>query len=872
MRRTAIISAALAAALAPAASAAADPGDPISTWVPDGPVHAVAVQGSTAYLGGRFTSLAPFTGGAIAVTPSSDQPRAPWPDVDGQVYAVESDGAGGWYLGGFFSAVGGVPRTNLAHVRADGTLDPTWAPTTDGVVRVLAHRQGRLYLGGSFSRVNDITHRGIAELDAPTGAATTLPLEINSGEVYALTIGGTAQNPVLYAGGSFQHVSNQARPNVAAWSLPNGQLTAWNPSPNGPVFALAAGHGRVYVGGQYDRINQIKANRSLSATDPATGALVTTWRPNFVGGASIHALDVHGDVVYAGGSFSRAGEGFPTEADRHAAAAFTSDGTMTAWDPDVDGPVDTLDASASGVYLGGRFAKVKATARPNAAAVNLESGALLAWNPQPRGPVDDITADGDAVVVGGTFTSAGGVERTNLGAIDLATGLPTPFRADTNDRVHALAASADGLWVGGVFTRVGGTARKHLAEVDPATGALRTFDQPLVGGVLALAVSGRTVYAGGDLTAVGTTPRGRAAAFNAPSGSAGQLLPFDPGANTRVLALGVGDGRVYLGGTFTTLQAGAVARRGLAAVDPGSGAPAAWNPQLNGDVYGLTTRDGVVAAAGQFDAAGAVARMGVAVLDAGSAAPTAFDAQLNRTATAVAVADGQVVAGGYFSRSREERRRSFGAFDLGTGLARPWAPTLAALGDVAIQSLAVQESAWLVAGGDFLLADGPVRTARFAAFPLPAPTPAPGGPTAPATPGGAGGGTTDRTAPRITRLAASRTRFRVGPLPKRGTRLSLTLSEPARVTFEALAVTRGRKAGTQCVRATKANRRRKPCQLLRQRIRFVRQLPAGTSRLAFTGKTGTKAVGRGTHVLRATPTDAAGNTGPARTLRLRVTR
>ena len=42
-----------------------------------------------------------------------------FPEVRGQVLAVVSDGAGGAYLGGLFSSVGGHLRFNVAHLLPD---------------------------------------------------------------------------------------------------------------------------------------------------------------------------------------------------------------------------------------------------------------------------------------------------------------------------------------------------------------------------------------------------------------------------------------------------------------------------------------------------------------------------------------------------------------------------------------------------------------------------------------------------------------------------------------------------------------------------------------------------------------------------------
>jgi hypothetical protein len=48
MRHRAVLTAAAAVVLVAAGPAGADPGDPVATWIPDGPVDSVALQGSTA--------------------------------------------------------------------------------------------------------------------------------------------------------------------------------------------------------------------------------------------------------------------------------------------------------------------------------------------------------------------------------------------------------------------------------------------------------------------------------------------------------------------------------------------------------------------------------------------------------------------------------------------------------------------------------------------------------------------------------------------------------------------------------------------------------------------------------------------------------
>ena len=76
--------------------------------------------GNTVYVGGAFSQIANRTGSAIVVPGSGGAPEPGFPEVaGGSVTASVADGAGGWYLGGSFTNVGGVARPGLAHVRGD---------------------------------------------------------------------------------------------------------------------------------------------------------------------------------------------------------------------------------------------------------------------------------------------------------------------------------------------------------------------------------------------------------------------------------------------------------------------------------------------------------------------------------------------------------------------------------------------------------------------------------------------------------------------------------------------------------------------------------------------------------------------------------
>ena len=83
---------------------------------------------------------------------------------------------------------------------------------------------------------------------------------------------------------------------------------------------------------------------------------------------------------------------------------------------------------------------------------------------------------------------------------------------------------------------------------------------------------------------------------------------------------------------------------------------------------------------------------------------------------------------------------------------------------------------------------------------------------------------------------------------------------------------KGRKVGKKCVKPKRANRKRRRCVRLIRKGTFRRSAPAGRSKVAFSGRIGRKALKRRRYVLRATPTDAAGNIGKAHSLSIRIVR
>jgi len=248
----------------------------MACWRPGGPVHSMVVTSDRIYLGGEFGYIGPYTGGAGVVDQDAGASEGAFPVVEGLVAAAVSDGQGGWFIGGQFTAVGAVPRANLAHVLADGTVDPSWNPAPNGTNAVMVLADNRLYVGGAFTQIGGATRNRAAALDPVTGAV----LEWNpncGGVVEAIAVA----DHTAYLGGSFTKVGGQTRNRLAAVDSVTAGLHTWKPSASGggnAVYALAVSGSTVYVGGSFTTLGT-KPRNNIGALNAASDT-AEDWNAN----------------------------------------------------------------------------------------------------------------------------------------------------------------------------------------------------------------------------------------------------------------------------------------------------------------------------------------------------------------------------------------------------------------------------------------------------------------------------------------------------------------------------------------------------------------------------------------------------------------
>jgi hypothetical protein len=329
-------------------------------------------------------------------------------DVLGVVYAIAHIGDR-TYIGGSFTSIDGVPRSNVAALRADGTLDPTWNPSTDGVVYALAVATdgSKVFLGGGFTTVGGQPRSRLAAVDPVSGAPlSTWTTTVNNNLVRSLAVDNAGR---LYVGGSFARIGGRDIPRLAAVSQSTGAVvTSFVPRPNGTVrvVTLSDDGTRVYVGGGFTAVGGL--SRPGAAELTSAGA-VTGFAPT--DGGVVISMDVApSGRLYFGTTSNRLWVYEPVK------------GGVPEFRVRTGGDVQVVLAFDDEVYIGGHFTTIpeQKLNRARIASFRPSDGVMTAWNPGANGFLGiwaitrATTSTGTYLTIGGDFTRVAGLARRGV--------------------------------------------------------------------------------------------------------------------------------------------------------------------------------------------------------------------------------------------------------------------------------------------------------------------------------------------------------------------------------------------------------------------------------------------------------------------------
>ena len=343
------------------------------------------------------------------------------------------------------------------------------------------------------------------------------------------------------------------------------------------------------------------------------------WTPDVLDGRVLSLVEV-GDRIVVAGEFSQVrekGEGKPTLTRNNIFAFDPTDGRIDPnFAPDVNGEVQVVlpGPDLTSVFLGGAFSSVDGIKTRKLARLRLaDGGQFPGFKVSPLDAlVSDLRLVRGELVLAGAFTTVGGVSRPYLASVDPDTGARTDFVDFTfavprrgSMSISKIDVTPDGnrLIAIGNFGEVNGQSRPQLAVFD-TSGPVASLDAWRTGFFrLDRCVSVFWTY----MRDLDIDPSGQYVVVSTTGAYGGQDSPCDVVARFELGATGtdiapswrnytggdttyaveITDSTVYIGGHMRWVNnpfagdragAGAVPREGIAALDPRSGMPYAWNP------------------------------------------------------------------------------------------------------------------------------------------------------------------------------------------------------------------------------------------------------------------------------------------------------
>ena len=547
---------------------------------------AVATDGSgDVYVGGNFTSFNATAINRIARLNSNgslDSAFGVGTALNGAVYALAAatDGSGDVYVGGAFTAFGGVTVNGIVRINPDGTRDAAFnvgtgltGTTTVTALTMATNGSGDVYVGGSFTTYNGTA--GINRIVRLNSDGTRDTVFANGtgfdATVRAIAIATDGTGDV-YVGGGFTTYKGAAAAYITRLDS-NGTLDtgfAIGTGFNTTVLALnpaTDGSNDVYVGGDFTSYNGTSGVNNITRLN-SNGTRDTAFAVGTGFNSTVRAItpSLRSTQVYVGGLFTTFGSTTVGYLSR-----LNSNGTLDAQVTNV------TVTNANGTYSPGQTLTIEVSFSMNATVsgtpqLTLETGATdgiasyvsgsgtktLTFSWVIAGPAE--TADLD--YQGTSALSANGGTLKDSGGGDAGLTLPTPGAAGSIGANKSIVVEAPTITAisqnagsvgGGVPVTITGTTFKSGATV--YLGSNQCTSVNVVSGTTITCLTGMASGAG-TVNVVVTNPSTASATLtNGYTYGVDEDGPYHKGRafDDEVLTVAPaadGSGDVYVGGMF----------------------------------------------------------------------------------------------------------------------------------------------------------------------------------------------------------------------------------------------------------------------------------------------------------------------------------
>ena len=684
----------------------------------------------------------------------------PGSGVNGFVWAVVAQPDGKVIIGGNFTTVKGLARTNLARLNADGSGDPTFdAGATNRNIRCLdLQPDGKLLVGGDIPSVlcdewgcYDSYSAGVSRLNA-NGSWDNTFIPATGLDRMVDSIAVQSDGKVL-VGGAFATINGTNRNGIARLNA-NGSLdNTFDPGsgatgyPGGVNSIVVQPDGKILIGGGFTLVNGIA--RTHIARLNANGSLDNTFNPDSPVGYGVKSVALQPDgKILLGSEFLTVNETNGSGIVRLNANGSRDTGFNPGKGANGQSPgiytVRSIVLQPDGkVLMGGIFGTVDGTNRPGIARLNANGSLDLSFNPGTGvgggyGANVALLSDGKVVL------AANRVVRLNTdGSVDAGFDPGSSWYP-----LQSLALQPDGKLLlsqwGGVGAFVNGTNGYGSIRLNPDGSRDSAFVptnifNPVIGdlgfsfdqmGITALAAQpdGKVLVAALYYTYFNCDESGCSTLYSYSitrhHADGSRDASFEPAVRNSpvweieaVNAFGVQpDGKVVVGGNFFSIKG--APRTGLARLNPNGSLDTNFTSQvpLYSTVSSIVAQtNGKVMIAGGFASVNSVSRNRIARLNADGTLDSGFNPGTGITnsygppeiRSLVVQSDGKAIIGGEFTAVNGMSRNGIARLDLDGSLDVSFNPGTGVNGRVF--DVALQADGKVVFAGDFTTVNGVVR-------------------------------------------------------------------------------------------------------------------------------------------------------------------
>ena len=600
------------------------------------PIQTCAIQSDgKIIIGGDFTSFNGTAANRIARLNSNGSLDAGFNTGTGanitiQTIAIQSDGK--IIISGDFISFNGTARNRVARLNTDGSLDVSFTPGTgaNNTIRASAiQSDGKIIIGGDFITYNGATRIRITRLN--TDGSLDAGFNTGAGANNSIRTCAIQGDGKIVVGGLFTSYNGTVASRIARLNTDGSLDAGFNigTGANNTIFsANIQSDGKIIIGGGFTSYNGTTRNyiTRLNTGGGLDAGFNTGTGANF----TILTTSTQSDgKIIIGGDFTAYNGTVKNRITR-----LNADGSLDAGFISGTGAslsVRTIPIQSDGrIIICGDFASYNGTAIRGIARLNTDGSLDAGFNPGTGANSTiysaSIQSDGK-IIIGGTFTSYNGTVANRIARLNSDGSLDAGFNSGTgaNTTINTISIQSDGkIIISGDFTTYNGAVTIRIARLN-TDGSLDASFNTGTGANSIIWTNGiqsdGKIIIGGNFSAFNGTARSRIARLNT-DGSVDAGFNPGTGTNSTIFSTSIqSDGKVIIGGDFTTYN-GTLTNR-IARLNTDGSLDAGFNTGTGADNRIFTTaiqNDGKIIIGGWFAAYNGTGRNRLArVISSGAA-------------------------------------------------------------------------------------------------------------------------------------------------------------------------------------------------------------------------------------------------------------